>query len=352
MGSRVLTLIAALGATASLAQPGAPPQASYLIVHAEVEELRKVVGDKVAEHWPLGVSTVFGVADGKLATISQRNEGGRGVQHLTVLDLATGAVVAEHNVEPRLLTWLSGPEPVVLVRPQENAVYFVTLEVAGDSVWNALDRLDLETGKLSSVKIPPEVANPRPFELQDGVGVCSWNHGAIADLKNGAFKLLAEPGKAARTVVDRDVVSACLSMPGVGIVRVVLSGKLEVFDPAKLDPGPVRTFALGASVASPQAATLDGKPVLVYGEAVNGAMGQRAVTALVIYDPVAGKQLWRKPLPALARSFTVSKDASVFRLVPVASVQLQTYDRRTDAFAKWISLKPRELDTAVLVPTE
>ena len=353
MAVALLVLQGAAAPRPQAAVPARPPEArvSYLIGRNDVEELRRVVGDQVAQRHRLGLSTVFGVEDDRLATIAQRDEGGRGVQHLTIFDLKTGSIVSERNVEPRLLTWMSGPERVVLPRPREEAVYFVTLEVEGDSVHSALARLDLKKGAVTKFRIPDEVSNARPFDVGDMVGVYSWNHGAIAVLKDGGLKVIAPAGGTARSVVAPAVVSSVLGLPGVGVVRVALSGKAEVFDPGKAAPSPPRALTFDTPVAEPQAATFEGKPVLVYGEAQRGAMRKTVISSLVIYDPVAGKPLWKKKLPWLARTFTVSPDASLFRLIPLTALQLTYYDRKSDSFTKSVSFRPREVENVVIVPS-
>ena len=351
MGPRIRVGCWLLGVAAGLACQLRAETVTFLIARGEVEELRMVVGDKVHRRHPLGFNTVFGVSADKLVTISQREEAGRAVQRLTVFDLHTGSVLSERPVEARLMTWLSGPERVVLVPPKEDAAYFAVLEVSGDSVATALARFDLRTGKVGTFRIPEEVPNPRPFEVAGGVGVYSWNHGAMA-LLDGVFRTIVTKVERPSTLVDPSARNACLSLPGVGVLRVTFSGKLELFDPAPVEGASPRVLSLGTGVVGPEAATFDGKPVLVFGEAVRGAMGRAAVSALVVYDPIAGKPLWRKTLPWLARAFTVSRDASLFRLMPLTSLELTYYDRKSDSFTKSIALKPREAESVVIVPSD
>lgn len=347
-----LSTLASLVLATSLAVPPAASTVSYFIGRGEVEELQKVVADQVRDRHPLGVSTLFGEADDKLVTLSQRDDHGRGVWHMVLFDLAGGTRVADYTVDARPLTWLSGPERVVLLRTGENAAYFVTLDVEGTSVWNELARVDLATGKLTRVKIPAEVANPRPFGLRDAVGVYSWNHGSIAVLKDGAFSLVAGRTARTRTVVDAATVSSCLDLAGVGILRLSHSGKGEIFDPAKPGVAAARTLDVGTAVADPQVATFEGRIVVVYGEAVPGAQGTTAIVALAIYDPVAGRQIWRKQLPWRARTFSVDHDSNLFRLLPLADAQLQFYDRKSDSFTKSVKLKPSEAARVVIVRTD
>src|SRR5712692_2107786 len=112
---KALITLVLLGVHGAVAPSPPDGRTSYLIGRGQVEELRRVVGDQVRQRYPLGLSTVFGVSASldSLATIAQRNEAGRGAQHLTVFDLKTGSILTERTVEPRLMTWMSGPERVL-----------------------------------------------------------------------------------------------------------------------------------------------------------------------------------------------------------------------------------------------
>jgi hypothetical protein len=340
-------LLALLGLAA--APLGGGP-VTHLLAWGAAEELRTVAGDQIRQRQPLGLNTVFGVSGDRLATISQRDVGGHVVAHLMLFDAKTGSLLAERDIDAPVMTAMS-PQRLVVLRPHEDALYFVTQDVSARSISDHLTRFELKTGKMSRFEIPADLTNPWPFEFGDLVGVYSPGRGEIAILKDDTLKEVVPP-RVRPPAMDTGPPTVAIGLPGVGIARVTLSGKVEIFDPAKAGAPPIRTLELGTPVAEPQAAMLDGKPVLVYAEARQGARSKNALTALVIYDPVAGKAVWRKQLPWLARTFTVSSDATLFRLIPLMGLNLTYYDRKSDAFTKSVALKPRELERLIIIPSD
>jgi hypothetical protein len=352
----------ALVLAAPLQAPAQQRPVYLLLPGKDGEELVRVEGGKAGPPLPAGQGCIYGVSRGKLALVGTLEK--KAV--LQVYDPAAKKVTLRLELSSKPLRYTAGPAEQVLFSPAGDRLAFVCAEDkkedAKDSPEFSVNIVDLRTRRVSRHPLAKELTNPCLTALPGAVGIYS-----VIGCQS-LYSLPWEGGKAREVWADGAeksfAVADLVGVPGVGVFRVGHDGKafdrvLEEVGRELRKPKEKVGAARREEVCRPLGTTLDGKPVLVWGEqvakpkekvdSVPQEEASRPIRRLVVYGPAKGKTLWQKQLPFGAETYAVSPDCRFFYLIDREKPALVQYDRKDDRFKRILDIRARPIIHSVAV---